>query len=207
MPLTRSLSLALRFVALLLIYKFYTVFVCLSGVPFPAACAWGKSVIFIIKFLWIHWLCLFLFSSPLSSMHLSLSTISWIRCNDGTNWRWIEAASGLVEGRYGHNQAKLIYGTFTTPTNAIAGSAICAFSLQVRTNIHYTQPLTKLTTPQFTSIYNYIERYALNIFARIVGGKKLQRISWLLSILWLLSIHEWTLAAEQCAAIQRNKIK
>lgn len=45
-------------------------------------------------------------------------------------WK-IESASGLVEGRYGHNNAKLIYGTFTTPTNAIAGSAICAFSLQV----------------------------------------------------------------------------
>lgn len=42
-----------------------------------------------------------------------------------------EAASGLVEGRYGHVNSKLIYGTFTTPTNAIAGSAVCAFSLQV----------------------------------------------------------------------------
>lgn len=42
-----------------------------------------------------------------------------------------ESASGLVEGRYGHANSKLIYGTFTTPTNAIAGSAVCAFSLQV----------------------------------------------------------------------------
>lgn len=42
-----------------------------------------------------------------------------------------ESASELVEGRYGHSDSKLIYGTFTTPTNAIPGSAVCAFSLQV----------------------------------------------------------------------------
>lgn len=42
----------------------------------------------------------------------------------------IQSASTLVEGRYGNGNAKLIYAVFTTSTNAIAGSAICAFSLQ-----------------------------------------------------------------------------
>lgn len=36
----------------------------------------------------------------------------------------------MIEGRYGHTNSKLIYGTFTTPTNSIPGSAVCAFSLQ-----------------------------------------------------------------------------
>lgn len=44
---------------------------------------------------------------------------------------YIESASNLVEGHYGHSSAKLIYGVFNTPTNSIPGSAVCAFSLQV----------------------------------------------------------------------------
>uniref|UniRef100_A0A182NGR5 Semaphorin-1A n=1 Tax=Anopheles dirus TaxID=7168 RepID=A0A182NGR5_9DIPT len=42
----------------------------------------------------------------------------------------IQSTSNLVEGRYGHANSKLIYGVFSTAPNAIAGSAICAFSLQ-----------------------------------------------------------------------------
>ncbi|XP_037911810.1 semaphorin-1A isoform X2 [Hermetia illucens] len=42
----------------------------------------------------------------------------------------IQAASSLVEGSYGHTTSRLIYATFTTPVNAIPGSAVCAFSLQ-----------------------------------------------------------------------------
>lgn len=36
----------------------------------------------------------------------------------------------LIEGTYGGTSAQLVYGTFTTPPNSIAGSAVCAFSLQ-----------------------------------------------------------------------------
>lgn len=43
-----------------------------------------------------------------------------------------ESTSNMVEGRYGHANSKLIYGVFSTSPNAIAGSAVCAFSLQVR---------------------------------------------------------------------------
>ncbi|KAL7041760.1 hypothetical protein ACKWTF_000880 [Chironomus riparius] len=42
----------------------------------------------------------------------------------------IQSNSDLVEGTYGNTNARLIYGVFTTSHNAIAGSAICAFSLQ-----------------------------------------------------------------------------
>lgn len=42
-----------------------------------------------------------------------------------------ESSSDLVEGTYGNTNSRLIYGVFSTPYNAIAGSAICAFSLQV----------------------------------------------------------------------------
>jgi Sema domain len=42
-----------------------------------------------------------------------------------------ESNSDLVEGAYANTNARLIYGVFTTGSNAIAGSAICAFSLQV----------------------------------------------------------------------------
>lgn len=41
-----------------------------------------------------------------------------------------ESATDLVEGEYGGTSAQLIYGTFTTPSNSISGSAVCAFSLQ-----------------------------------------------------------------------------
>lgn len=41
-----------------------------------------------------------------------------------------ESTTDLVEGEYGGTSAQLIYGTFTTPSNSIAGSAVCAFSLQ-----------------------------------------------------------------------------
>lgn len=42
-----------------------------------------------------------------------------------------ESTSDLVDGKYGSDSStKLIYGIFTTPTNAIGGSAVCAFSLQ-----------------------------------------------------------------------------
>lgn len=43
----------------------------------------------------------------------------------------LESSSDLVEGAYGNTNSRLIYGVFSTPNNAIAGSAICAFSLQV----------------------------------------------------------------------------
>ena len=43
-----------------------------------------------------------------------------------------ESSSDLVEGSYGNTNSRLIYGVFTTPQNAIAGSAVCAFTLQVR---------------------------------------------------------------------------
>ncbi|XP_035777828.1 semaphorin-1A-like [Anopheles albimanus] len=42
----------------------------------------------------------------------------------------IQSTSNMVEGRYGHANSKLIYGVFSTSPNAIAGSAVCAFSLQ-----------------------------------------------------------------------------
>lgn len=62
---------------------------------------------------------------------------------------FIESASNLVEGLYGHSSAKLIYGVFNTPTNSIPGSAVCAFSLQVSSTfiaVVYIS-LTLLSTP------------------------------------------------------------
>lgn len=47
-------------------------------------------------------------------------------------WFPTESTSDLVEGAYGNTNSRLIYGVFTTPDNAIAGSAICAFALQVK---------------------------------------------------------------------------
>ncbi|XP_055922508.1 semaphorin-1A isoform X2 [Eupeodes corollae] len=41
----------------------------------------------------------------------------------------IQATSGIIEASEGTNGIALIYAVFTTPTNAIPGSAICAFSL------------------------------------------------------------------------------
>lgn len=40
-----------------------------------------------------------------------------------------ESTSDIVEGVYDSVPSKVIYGVFTTPTNAIGGSAICAFSM------------------------------------------------------------------------------
>uniref|UniRef100_T1GNU1 Semaphorin-1A n=1 Tax=Megaselia scalaris TaxID=36166 RepID=T1GNU1_MEGSC len=42
----------------------------------------------------------------------------------------IQSSSTLVDGLYGKINSKVIYGIFTTPINSIAGSAVCAFSLQ-----------------------------------------------------------------------------
>ncbi len=41
-----------------------------------------------------------------------------------------EAASDVVDGSYGGQDARLIYGVFTTPANSIAGNALCAFRLR-----------------------------------------------------------------------------
>ncbi|XP_022914743.2 semaphorin-1A-like [Onthophagus taurus] len=42
----------------------------------------------------------------------------------------IQSTSDIIEGNYGYNGTnKIIYGTLTTPTNAIGGSAICAYSV------------------------------------------------------------------------------
>lgn len=44
---------------------------------------------------------------------------------------FVEHSSNIIEGNYGeYGSSQLIYGTFTTPTNAIGGSAICAFSMR-----------------------------------------------------------------------------
>lgn len=68
---------------------------------------------------------------------------------------YTEAASGLVEGRYGHVNSKLIYGTFSTPTNAIAGSAVCAFSLQVsNSTISYLSFIRRFLRAQNFCSYN-----------------------------------------------------
>uniref|UniRef100_A0A8D8ZYR5 Semaphorin-1A n=4 Tax=Cacopsylla melanoneura TaxID=428564 RepID=A0A8D8ZYR5_9HEMI len=42
----------------------------------------------------------------------------------------IQSTSDLIQGVYGGKEASLVYGVFTTPTNSITGSAVCAFSLQ-----------------------------------------------------------------------------
>ncbi|CAB0009533.1 unnamed protein product [Nesidiocoris tenuis] len=41
----------------------------------------------------------------------------------------IQSTSDIVDSVYNSTPSKLIYGIFTTPTNAIGGSAICAFSM------------------------------------------------------------------------------
>lgn len=51
-----------------------------------------------------------------------------------------ESSSDLVEGAYGNTNSRLIYGVFSTPNNAIAGSAICAFSLQVNITAFQQHP-------------------------------------------------------------------
>lgn len=43
----------------------------------------------------------------------------------------IQHTTELIEGNYGeYDSSQIIYGTFTTPTNAIGGSAICAFNMR-----------------------------------------------------------------------------
>lgn len=43
----------------------------------------------------------------------------------------IQSTSDVIEGKYGSDLSQqIIYGTLTTPTNAIGGSAICAYSLK-----------------------------------------------------------------------------
>jgi Sema domain len=54
-----------------------------------------------------------------------------------------ESSSDLVEGAYGNTNSRLIYGVFSTPNNAIAGSAICAFSLQVKHKVYFSISTTR----------------------------------------------------------------
>lgn len=42
----------------------------------------------------------------------------------------IQSTSHIVDGLYGGKPAQLIYAVFTTPTNSISGSAVCAFRLE-----------------------------------------------------------------------------
>ena len=42
----------------------------------------------------------------------------------------LESVSDVVKGRYGNAPNELIYAIFTTPQNAIPGSAVCAFSMR-----------------------------------------------------------------------------
>lgn len=42
----------------------------------------------------------------------------------------IQSTSDIIEGNYGGQVEKLIYGVFTTPVNSIGGSAVCAFSMK-----------------------------------------------------------------------------
>ncbi|KAL1129837.1 hypothetical protein AAG570_012781, partial [Ranatra chinensis] len=41
----------------------------------------------------------------------------------------IQSTSDIIEGVYGSNKTQIIYGVFTTATNSIPGSAVCAFTL------------------------------------------------------------------------------
>jgi semaphorin 6 len=42
----------------------------------------------------------------------------------------IQSTTGIVKGIYGGHNAQLIYGVFTTPSNSISGSAVCAFRME-----------------------------------------------------------------------------
>lgn len=43
----------------------------------------------------------------------------------------IQSTTNIIQGRYGSNLSQqIIYGTLTTPNNAIGGSAICAYSMR-----------------------------------------------------------------------------
>lgn len=41
-----------------------------------------------------------------------------------------ESTSDWITGNYSGQEAHLVYAVFTTPSNSITGSAVCAFSLQ-----------------------------------------------------------------------------
>lgn len=42
---------------------------------------------------------------------------------------WIESTAGPYESRHEGKRVDIIYATFTTPSNALSGSAVCAFRL------------------------------------------------------------------------------
>ncbi|KAF5283592.1 hypothetical protein FQA39_LY17294 [Lamprigera yunnana] len=43
----------------------------------------------------------------------------------------IQSTSNIIEGKYGSNLSqKIVYGTLTTPNNAIGGSAICVYNME-----------------------------------------------------------------------------
>lgn len=42
----------------------------------------------------------------------------------------VESTTELIEGTYGSVSRQLLYAVFTTASNSIGGSAVCAFSLQ-----------------------------------------------------------------------------
>jgi hypothetical protein len=67
----------------------------------------------------------------------------------------IESTSDLITGNYGKTDTytRLIYGVFTTPDNAIAGSAICAFSLQVK---HFFWTFSIFLTKKTLEIVNSV---------------------------------------------------
>ena len=40
-----------------------------------------------------------------------------------------EGTSSIVDGEYGGESERIVYGVFTTPRNSVAGNAICAFRM------------------------------------------------------------------------------
>lgn len=67
-----------------------------------------------------------------------------------------------MEGAYGNTNSRLIYGVFSTPDNAIAGSAICAFSLQVKDKFLWRRSIVMLPTIFLTKIA--VWRQKINTF-------------------------------------------
>lgn len=44
---------------------------------------------------------------------------------------YVEATTDIISGKYGlDGETQIIYGTLTTPSNAIGGSAICAYNMK-----------------------------------------------------------------------------
>ena len=41
-----------------------------------------------------------------------------------------EGTSSIVDGEYGGESDRIVYGVFTTPKNSVAGNAICAFRMR-----------------------------------------------------------------------------